>query len=126
MPPSVAGDYTRWSDCSVEDFTKMVNQKPTCLKEIDPSNPPIEIEKQPLEPRECDMNKQYPGLNGYANFNYFGEYHVNMNYEVCFSKLTIYKIFNPRYCHSRFTTPWYINYCSSKALCWNVIQDCVS
>ena len=75
MPPSVAGDYTRWSDCSIEDFTKMVNQKPTCLKEIDPSNPPIEIEKQPLEPRECNMNKQYPGLNGFANFNYFGKDH---------------------------------------------------
>ena len=51
----------------------MVNKHPTCLKEIDPSNPPIEIEKQPLGPRECDMNKQHPGLTGFSYFNYFGE-----------------------------------------------------
>ena len=56
----------QWSTCSVEDMTKMIDSNPTCLKVIDPNNPPIELPQLPLTKNECDLNKVRPGLNGYS------------------------------------------------------------
>ena len=72
LNPGGIGDKRRWSSCSIEDMTKMVNEQPECLEEIDPENPPEQIPDEPISKRECDMNKLQPGHNGYDYFNYSG------------------------------------------------------
>ena len=91
LPPTVAllyknkelaigakGNKRQWSTCCVEDFTKMVNNFPNCLKEIDPLNPPKEITEQELSPRECNMQKLKPGANGYDEWNLNGDFFINI------------------------------------------------
>jgi hypothetical protein len=67
------GDKRQWSTCSVEDMQEMIDEFPTCLKVIDPSNPPTEIGDQPITSHECNLNKVKPGLNGYDISNLNGK-----------------------------------------------------
>lgn len=68
-------DKSRWSSCSVEDFTIQMNKNKTCLKAIDPKNPPKMPTPVDLTANECDLSAVYPGLNGihilYLNGNFF-------------------------------------------------------
>ena len=57
-------DLSRWSSCSVEDFTIQMNQNKTCLKVIDPKNPPKMPSPFDLTANECDLSAVYPGLSG--------------------------------------------------------------
>jgi hypothetical protein len=67
------GNKSQWSTCSVEDMAKMVDNNPTCLKVIDPDNPPVELPDLPLTRNECDLNKVRPGLNGYSRLQLNGK-----------------------------------------------------
>ena len=68
-------DKSRWSSCSVEDFTIQMNKNKTCLKAIVPKNPPKMPTPVDLTANECDLSAVYPGLNGihvlYLNGNFF-------------------------------------------------------
>ena len=57
-------DKTRWSTCSIEGFTALMNSNKTCLKVIDPKHPPPNPNPPILTQNECDISKAYPGLNG--------------------------------------------------------------
>lgn len=57
-------DKSRWTSCSIEDFTQLMNTNKTCLQVIDPKNPPKMPSPIDLTVNECDLSSLYPGLNG--------------------------------------------------------------
>ena len=68
------GNKRQWSSCSVEDMAAMIAENPTCLKVIDPKNPPVELPQLPLTKNECDLNRVRPGLCGYSVLNLNGKW----------------------------------------------------
>ena len=67
-------DKSRWTSCSIEDFTQLLNTNKTCLEIIDPKNPPKMPTPVDFTMSECDLSSIYPGLDGihilYLNGNF--------------------------------------------------------
>ena len=71
---SAENDKSRWTTCSIEDLTKLMNKNKTCLQIIDPRNPPKMPSLVDFTVNECDLSSIYPDLNGihilYLNGNF--------------------------------------------------------
>ena len=55
---------SQWSTCTIERLTTRLNRHKTCLRAIDPSNPPPNPDPPIVTENECDLSEQFPSLDG--------------------------------------------------------------
>jgi len=65
-------DKSIWSSCSIEDFTYLMNNYPTCMEAATPTNTPAPSDAG-LTAFECKLPQKYESLTGVVELRLNGE-----------------------------------------------------